>query len=83
MSHSDRINEATHIYLCAPAAEARLAILACELQDSQWNVGGQRGEGQCQAPATENPQWGQFWHSQQSDNNVHPQEHTLGMFVKV
>ena len=49
--------------LCAPAAEARRASLACELQNSQWNVrvgGGAEGTGwewrcmgQYQAPATE------------------------------
>lgn len=27
-------------FLCAPAAEARRASLACELQNSRWNVGG-------------------------------------------
>lgn len=34
----------TH-YLCAPAAEARRASLACEPQDNQWNVREGGGEG--------------------------------------
>lgn len=72
------------LYLCAPAADARLASLACELQNSQWNVevgAGGVGRGQYQAPATENAHSSQVWHSEHSDYNILPWKHTWGMLT--